>query len=402
MTSRSFTEKTGAGADTRERETRPLEPMDSGKNASGTPEACCEIMKTSEDPVLREHAAILLLKLIEDGAEVDEAGLKEMLRCEKELSVRNRIARIVNKLGLRRILTEDPAAYYDPKLSFEEELRLQEEIERLKTVYDRSRKSPGAFDEKYEVLNVEIGKGGMARIVKGVRRADMRPVAFKHLMLEALSQYASVKTLTALFLNEGRLLTKRLSHPNVVKGFEYGVADGDYFIIMEYVEGIPLNELIRRGAMDLSSFRETALGICDAVEYVHREGVIHRDINPKNILIDVARKPAAVKLIDFGLALDRKGGFMTPPGFRGYNDPYTSPQQKANFNDADERDDIYSLGILFYEMLTGREVARDTDPRTFQALPEAIGRGIAGCVDEDRDKRWKDINEMKRGLFGAL
>jgi serine/threonine protein kinase len=325
-----------------------------------------------------------------------------VLRGEKELSVRNRIARIVNKLGLRRILTEDPAAYYDPKLSLEEELRLQEEIERLKTVYDRSRKSPGAFDEKYEVLNVEIGKGGMARIVTGIRRSDMRPVAFKHLMLEALSQYASVKTLTALFMNEGRLLTERLNHPNVVKGFEYGVADGDYFIIMEYVEGIPLNELIGRGPMDLSQFRETALGICDAVEYVHGEGVIHRDINPKNVLVDAAGKPAAVRLIDFGLALDRKGGFMAPPGFRGYNDPYTSPQQKANFNDTDERDDIYSLGVLFYEMLTGREVARGTDPRTFQALPEAIGRGIAGCVDEDRDKRWKDINELKRGLFGAL
>ena len=261
---------------------------------------------------------------------------------------------------------------------------------------------PGAFDEKYEVLNIEIGKGGMARIVKGVRRSDGAPMAFKHLMLEALSQYASVKTLTGLFLNEGRLLTERLDHPNVVKGFDYGVADGDYFIIMEYVEGDPLNELIRRGPMDPSSFRETALAICGAVEYVHGEGVIHRDINPKNILVKANAKPAGVKLIDFGLAMDRKGGFTAPPGFKGYNDPYTSPQQKADFNDVDERDDIYSMGILFYEMLTGRESAGEKDSPVFQALPEAIKNGIARCTTRTESKRWKDIIEMKRGLFGAL
>jgi len=390
------------GADGGERETRPLEPVGSGTDLSGTPEACLEIIRGSDDPLLRSHAAVLLLRLIEDGAEVDEAGLKEILRREKELSVRNKIARIVNKLALKRIFTEDPAAFYDPRLSPEDESRLAEEIGRLRSVYDRSKKSPGAFDEKYEVLNVEIGKGGMARIMKGIRRSDMLPVAFKHLMLETLSQYASVKTLTALFLNEGRLLTERLDHPGVVKGFEYGVADGDYFIIMEYVEGISLNELISRGPMDPASFRETALAICDAVEYVHGEGVIHRDINPKNIIVDTSVTPPGVKLIDFGLAMDRKGGFIAPPGFRGYNDPYTSPQQKDDFNDVDERDDIYSLGVMFSEMLTGGEAVFDMDARVLRALPEAIRRGIARCLEMDRDKRWKDINEMKGGLFGAL
>ena len=399
MTSRPFSK---TGTDAGDRETRPLEPVGADTNLSGTPEACVEIIRGSDDPLLRSHAAVLLLRLIDDGAEVDEAGLKEMLRREKELSVRNKIARIVNKLALKRIFTEDPAAYYDPRLSPEDESRLAGEIGRLRSVYDKSKKSPGAFDEKYEVLNVEIGKGGMARIVKGIRRSDMRPVAFKHLMLETLSQYASVKTLTSLFLNEGRLLAERLDHPNVVKGFEYGVADGDYYIIMEYVEGVSLNELIGGGPMDPAAFRETALAICDAVKYVHGEGVIHRDINPKNIIVDESMTPPGVKLIDFGLAMDRKGGFITPPGFRGYNDPYTSPQQKADFNDIDERDDIYSLGVVFYEMLTGGQAVSPIDAPVFQALPGTMRRGIAGCLEKDRDKRWKDIDEMRRGFFDAL
>ena len=399
MTSGPFTK---TGPDMGERETRPLESMGSGKSLSGTPEACLEIIKGSDDPRLREHAAVHLLRLIEEGADVDETGLREMLRSEKELAVRNKIARILNKLGLRKIFAEDPVAWNDPRLSPEEEVKLREEIKRLKSIYDRSKKSPGAFDEKYEAFNLEIGKGGMARIVKGIRRSDMRPVAFKHLMLDALSRYASVKTLTELFLNEGRLLTERLDHPNVVKAFEYGVADGDYFIVMEYVEGVPLSDLIGRGPMDPAAFRDTALAICDALSYIHGEQVIHRDINPKNIIIDLAGTPPGVKLIDFGLAMDRKGGFIAPPGFSGYNDPYTSPQQKENFNGADERDDIYSLGVVFCEMLTGREFQPGALPGILESLPEVVRDGIARCVDEDRGRRWKDVDELKRGLLDAL
>jgi hypothetical protein len=391
------TESTKAkGPEGGESETRLLDPP---KGAFMTAGACEEIIRGNADPLLRRHAALYLLTLIEGGSEADEAGIKELKSREKDLSVRNTLARVLNKLGFRKLLGQDPAAYYDRKLSLEEELRLQEEIKGLKTVYDKSKNKPGAFDEKYTVLDREIGKGGMARILKGVRRSDGKAVAFKYLMLEKLSRYASRDTLTALFLNEGRLLSERLDHPNVIKGFDYGVAEGEYFIVLEYIEGGSLHDLIGKGTLDPEMFREIGQRILAALEYVHKEGVVHRDINPKNILVGNA--PEEVKLIDFGLALDKRGGFIPPPAFRGYNAAYTSPEQKANFNDVDERDDIYSLGVVFYEMLGGRVDDGEIHLEALAAYPETMRQAVGRCVEKERDKRWKNTGEVRRGLFGT-
>jgi hypothetical protein len=395
--------QTGDRPVTVENETKPLEPVvRPAKNLSGTPEACFEIIGGDSDPALREHAAIHLLTLIEDGAEVDEVKVKELLHREKEISIRTRLRRVVNKLGLRKLLGSDPAAYYDPLLSPHEEMRLYEEIDRLKRVYDTSKSRPGAFDEKYIVFDMEIGKGGMAKIIKGMRRSDMKPVAFKHLMLEKLSHYASVETLTGLFQNEGRLLTERLDHPNVIKGFDYGVAGSDYYIVLEYFEGRSLFEMIRKTPLGLDRFRRIGLKICDALAYIHKEGVIHRDINPRNVLVGSAGTAPAVKVIDFGLALDKKGGFIPSPGFRGYNVPYTSPEQKANFNDVDERDDIYSLGVLCYEALGGTVGDAPVVPGALFTIPAAVRGGIGRCIEKEREKRWHDVRQAEEGIFGAV
>jgi hypothetical protein len=385
-----------------ENTTRPMENMESAPCGSTPPAACFEIIRTNPDPGLRIDAAVHLLALIEDGKEVDEGEIRELRAGERDLAVRNKLSRVLNKLGIRRLCDDDPTSYYDPKLSLEEELRLYEEIERLKGVYDKSKNRPGAFDEKYMVFNIRIGTGGMAKILRGLRRSDNRPVAIKYLMLEDLSQFASVSTLTALFRNEGRLLCEKLDHPKVIKGFEFGVADGNYFIVLEYVEGGSLYDAIRKEPVDLDTFRGIGLQMCDGLEYIHREGVIHRDINPNNLLIDRSLGgTAGVKVIDFGLALDRKGGFMPPPGFRGYNLPYTSPQQQVSFNDVDERDDIYSMGLVFYEMLGGRLPDKGILPEEITMFPKTINRAIGRCIERERDRRWKDVNEMRKGLFGA-
>ncbi len=403
MTEGSFREKDRVAG---ENETKLLDPAErvvasaSVVPVAALPEACYEIIRTNADPELREDAAVHLLKLIDDGKEVDEILVKDLWRGEKDQSVRNKLRRVTNKLGFRKLLDHDPTAYYDPKLTPGEEVKLYEAIGRLRTVYDKSKEKPGAFDEKYVVFDMEIGKGGMARILKGMRRSDSRPVAFKYLMLEKLERYATAKTLTALFRNEGKLLTERFDHPNVVKGFDYGVADGDYYIVLEYIEGGSLYDVIRKTPYGIGRFRETARLILSALEYIHKERVIHRDINPRNIMVDHSSSPVGLKIIDFGLALDKTGGFMPPPGFRGYNVPYTSPQQREDFNDVDERDDIYSLGVVFYEMLGGRVEGDGITREMVAPFPETMSRVIGRCIEKEREKRFKDISEVKRGLFG--
>jgi hypothetical protein len=379
-----------------------MESVEQVPRAGNSPEDCLEIIKSNSDPKLRSDAAVHLLALIESGMEIDEARVKTLRSSEREMSVRTKLSRVLNKLFIRKLLDDDPTSYYDPKLSLEEELRLYEEIERLKGVYDKAKRKSGAFDERYLVFNVKIGSGGMARILRGIRRSDHMPVAIKYLMLEDLSRYASVNTLTALFRNEGRLLCEKLDHPNVIKGYEFGVAESNYFIVLEYIEGGSLYDMIRKGPVDLDTFSAVGLQMCDGLDYIHKENVIHRDINSKNILIARSHDEALrVKVIDFGLALDKRGGFKPPPGFRGYNLPYTSPQQQASFNNVDERDDVYSLGIVFYEMLGGRLDDRGILPEEVTMFPKNVNRGIGKCIERERDRRWKDVSELRKELFGV-
>ncbi|HEY3277564.1 MAG TPA: serine/threonine-protein kinase [Syntrophorhabdaceae bacterium] len=378
-----------------EAETKVLTPE---KEVSTTPGGCLEIIRTNNDSTLRRHAAVHLLGLIDRGTALDEPEIRKLRRKEKDPAVHNALSRVIHKLGFRRLLDEDPAAPYDKKLLPREEAALYEEIARLKGLYDKAKKQPGAFDEKYMVSDREIGKGGMGRILKGTRRSDGMEVAFKYLMLDRLSRYAARQTLTALFLNEGRLLSERLSHPHVIRAFDYGEADGEYFIVMEYVESTPLIEWAGIAVSDSGWFEDTGLKILGALEYVHEEGVIHRDINPKNIIMGKGTVPA-VKLIDFGLALDRRGGFVAPPGFRGYNGAYSSPQQKADFNDVDERDDIYSIGVVFSEILGGRTSGNGIDDGALARLTERVRGVLARCMEKEREKRWKNVGEVRQALF---
>ncbi len=387
----------------KENVTKPMESIEPVLRVGNSTDNCLEIIKNSHDPELRLAAAVHLLTLIEGGNEVDEARVRTLRLCERDISVRIKLSRVLNKLYVRKLFDEDPTSYYDPKLSLEEELRLYEEIEKLRGIYDATKRKKGAFDERYLVFNVKIGSGGMARILRGIRRSDHMPVAIKYLMLDRLSRYASINTLTGLFRNEGSLLCEKLDHQNVIKGYEFGVTDGNYFIVLEYVEGASLYDMIKKTPVDHDAFGVLGLQMCVGFDYIHERGVIHRDINPKNILVSRSNnEPLRVKIIDFGLALDRRGGFVPPPGFRGYNLPYTSPQQRESFNDADERDDIYSLGLVFYEMLGGRLTDKGILPEDVAMFSNNVNRCIGKCIESERDRRWTDMDALKKGLFGDI
>ncbi|HXX39596.1 MAG TPA: PASTA domain-containing protein [bacterium] len=197
---------------------------------------------------------------------------------------------------------------------------------------------------RYEVLG-PISEGGMALVYRGRRCEDGRPVAIKVLR----GQYAHNAEFVARFEREAQAVA-RLSHPHMVQVYDHG-RDGDvHYIVMEFVEGEDLKTLLRRtGPLDEARAVRIAVQVCDVLEYAHAEGIIHRDIKPQNILI---ASDGNVKVTDFGIARALASTTITETGTVLGSVQYLSPEQARGFG-VGRRSDLYSLGVVLYEMVTG-------------------------------------------------
>src|SRR6185503_8536753 len=155
------------------------------------------------------------------------------------------------------------------------------------------------------------------------------------------------------FNREGRFLAK-LNHPNIVSVFDFGQAGGFYFLLMEYVDGVNLRQAMRAGRFSPAEALGIVPKICEALQYAHEQSVLHRDIKPENILLDAKGR---VKIADFGIAKlvgeDAHPFGLTGTGAALGTPHYMAPEQMKSPGDVDHRADIYSLGVVFYEMLTG-------------------------------------------------
>ncbi|MHC4600700.1 MAG: protein kinase domain-containing protein [Planctomycetota bacterium] len=195
----------------------------------------------------------------------------------------------------------------------------------------------------------EIGRGGMGIVYEGVQESLERKVAIKVLFREACSDPHFV----ARFEREAESLA-RLAHPNIINILDRGSVNGIYFFVMEYVDGISLRELMNQGPLNPAEAMAIIPVLCAALEYAHGEGVIHRDIKPENILID---KQGRVKVADFGLSRivrgEGKGTRITHSKMVMGTPDYMAPEQREDSKGVDHRADIFSLGVVFYEMLTG-------------------------------------------------
>jgi len=273
--------------------------------------------------------------------------------------------------------------------------------------------------QNYEIVSI-IGKGGMGVVYKGRHRALDRIVAIKMLKGDLLTDENSY-----LRFQVEAVAASRLTHPNVVAVYDYGVAQtGQPFLIMEFVEGGSLSSLIHEeGVLTVHRALPIFVQACNALEHAHHKSVIHRDVKPSNvILIQPEGKPDQVKVVDFGIAqvgeLKQEGLKLTKTGEIFGSPVYMSPEQCTG-EPVDERTDIYSMGALMYETLTGvapfmGATAIDTiqkkfseEPKPFllqrpnNSVPPAIETVVMKALHRDAKRRFQSMSELKNAIEAA-
>ncbi len=273
----------------------------------------------------------------------------------------------------------------------------------------------------YEVISA-IGAGGMGEVYKARDTRLDRSVAIKILS----SEVADDAERRARFEREARAVAM-LDHPNVCGIFDIGHADGIHYLVMPYLEGETLAARLAKGALPFAEAMRIAIDLCNALHSAHKVGVTHRDLKPANVFLVRRGRATEVKLLDFGLAKLRPSSgaislstmehqATTQGTTRGTllgTFHYMSPEQLEG-RDADARSDVWALGVVIYEMITGAKpfsgesaasvigsILKDqpSPPSSRQPLtPQALDRVIDACLAKDPDERWQSAADLSREL----
>lgn len=237
-----------------------------------------------------------------------------------------------------------------------------------------------------------LGAGGMGAVYKARQPNLDRIVAVKILSHHLADDPAFVER----FNREARVLAK-LSHPNIVGIFDFGTAGPYCYLIMEYVDGVNLRQAMRAGGFTTFESLALVLEICSALKFAHEEGILHRDIKPENVLID---SKGRVKIADFGIAKmigegDRQDITLTMQGSILGSPHYMAPEQFESPEDVDQRADIYSLGVVLYEMLTGElPIGRFALPSEKKAMDTRIDEIVLRTLEKERQARFQSADEI--------
>jgi len=242
-----------------------------------------------------------------------------------------------------------------------------------------------------EVLEV-LGRGGMGVVYKARQKNLDRTVALKIVAPVEGDRAAFAER----FGREARTMA-RLDHPHIVKVYDFGETDGLYYLVMEYVEGVNLRQAMQGGELGPQSTLAIVPQICDALQYAHDQGVVHRDIKPENILLD---KSGTVKIADFGLAKllnpSVNDHTITGTGQVMGTFHYMAPEQYRTPGEVDHRADIYSLGVVFYEMLTGElPVGRFAPPSERVSVDVRLDEVVLRTLEQERERRYQKASEIR-------
>jgi serine/threonine protein kinase/Tfp pilus assembly protein PilF len=266
--------------------------------------------------------------------------------------------------------------------------------------------SPGAmFAGRYQIIE-DLGQGGMGHVFKALDTRTGEKIAIKVLRT---GLEADGRTLER-FSHE-LTAARRISHRNVCRMFDLGEDGGRLYITMEFVPGEDLKSILRMmGAMSPAQAVAIAVQICDGLEEAHRMGVVHRDLKPANVLVD---KEGHARIMDFGIARSARSRGITDTGTMVGTPDYMSPEQTEG-RDVDARADLYSLGVMLFEMVTGQlpfegdtalavalkhKSERPPDPKSVvPGLPADLSRIILRCLEKDRVRRYPSAGDLRADL----
>lgn len=241
-----------------------------------------------------------------------------------------------------------------------------------------------------EVLEC-LGRGGMGVLYRARQPQLNRMVALKILAPEKEHDPAFGER----FTREAQALA-RLNHPNIVTVYDFGRADGLYFLLMEFVEGLNLRQLLRSGRIKPEEALSIVPKICEALQFAHEHGIVHRDIKPENILLD---KHGRVKIADFGIAKlvgSDPAHTLTEHQHTIGTPHYMAPEQVEHPETVDHRADIYSLGVVFYEMLTGElPLGKFERPSSKVQLDVRLDEVVLRTLEKEPERRYQQAGAVK-------
>jgi serine/threonine protein kinase len=260
-------------------------------------------------------------------------------------------------------------------------------------------------ETRYDILQ-ELGRGGMGVVYKAMDRETAELVAIKVLRQDVVDD----KLMMQRFKNEV-ILARKITHKNVCRIYDFNQIREGPCISMEFVEGETIRSLLNRiGVFSPRSTLDLARQICSGLQEAHAQGIVHRDLKPENLMLD---RQGRIKIMDFGIARAFAEHSLTTLNVIAGTPAYMSPEQVES-RDVDQRADIYSLGLIVYEMITGKEVFKaDTPlavaykqvheaappPRSVDpGIPEAVEKIILRCIEKEPERRFQTVEELDKAV----
>lgn len=326
------------------------------------------------------------------------SGLEDLYKRLSHPGLLGEIKRMQNRYKIRTMLGCDLLRLTSPPLGDKEKKKMWEDVHALQSAYNEN-KSRGGHDFKsaYKVLN-KIGDGGMSVVFKAIRLNDNKEVAIKFLD----KAYFSCPAIVERFDRECTMSIE-FSHPNIIDVYDIGLGGMSGYMVMELLDSGGVDEILKNDCLDIEVALDIILQACDAVSYIHKKNIVHRDVKLSNLLIKSWNKKETIhiKLCDFGISKDFSQNALTSVGTKMGTEFYAAPEQREAFEKANFRSDIYSLGVCLYRLITKKWFPEGNFPAVNEInplAPEALNKTILKCLNHNPDGRFHSVEALKEQL----